>query len=70
MHNDELHSLYPSPNIVRMIKSRMMKWAGHVANIREGRGVTGFWLGGPKARGHWEDLGVVGSITLGWTLGR
>jgi hypothetical protein len=29
LHNDELHSLYPSPNIVRVIKSRRMRWAGH-----------------------------------------
>jgi hypothetical protein len=37
-----------------------------------GRGevFTGFWLGGPKARDHWEDLGAVGRITLRWTLGR
>jgi hypothetical protein len=32
--------------------------------------LTGFWLGGPKARDHWEDLGVGGRITLKWTLGR
>jgi hypothetical protein len=38
-HNDELHSLYSSPNIVRMIKSRRMRWAGHVARIGEGRSV-------------------------------
>jgi hypothetical protein len=31
---------------------------------------TGFWLGGPKVRDHWEDLGVCGRITLSWTLGR
>jgi hypothetical protein len=31
---------------------------------------TGFWLGGPKGRDHWEDLGVDGRITLRWTLGR
>jgi len=31
---------------------------------------TGFWWGGPKGRDHWEDLGVVGRITLSWTLGR
>jgi hypothetical protein len=31
---------------------------------------TGFWLGGPKVRDHWEDLGVGGRITLRWTLGR
>jgi hypothetical protein len=30
---------------------------------------TGFWLGGPKARDHWEDIGVGGRITLRWTLG-
>jgi hypothetical protein len=38
LHNDELHSLYPSQNIVRVIKSRRMKWAGHVARMGEGRG--------------------------------
>jgi len=37
MHKDELHSLYSSLNIVRVIKSRRMKWAGHVAHIGEGR---------------------------------
>jgi hypothetical protein len=31
---------------------------------------TGFWLGGPKVRDHWEDVGVGGRITLRWTLGR
>jgi hypothetical protein len=37
-----------------------------------GRGVmfTGFWLGGPKGRDHWEDLVVGGRITFSWTLGR
>jgi hypothetical protein len=37
-----------------------------------GRGevFTGSWLGGPKGRDHWEDLGVAGRITLGWTSGR
>jgi hypothetical protein len=39
LHNDELHSLYSSPNILRVIKSRRMRWAGHVARIGEGRGV-------------------------------
>jgi hypothetical protein len=39
LHNEELHSLYSSPNIVRVIKSRRMRWAGHVARIGEGRGV-------------------------------
>jgi hypothetical protein len=50
LHNDELHDLYSSPNIVRVIKSRRMRWAGHVARVEEGRGVYRFWLGGPKAK--------------------
>jgi hypothetical protein len=39
LHNDEIHSLYSSPNIVRAIKSRRMRWVGHVARMGEGRGV-------------------------------
>jgi hypothetical protein len=39
LHNDELHSLYSSPNIVRVIISRRMRWAGHVARMGEGRHV-------------------------------
>jgi hypothetical protein len=52
LHNDELHNLYSSPNIVRVIKSRRMRWAGHVARMGRGEVFTGFWLGGPKARDH------------------
>jgi hypothetical protein len=50
LHNDELYSLYSSPNIVRLIELRRMRWAGHVARMGEGRGevFSGFWLGGPK----------------------
>jgi hypothetical protein len=39
LHNGELHSLYSSANIIRVIKSRRMRWAGHVAHMGEGRGV-------------------------------
>ena len=39
LHNEELNSLYPPPNIVRVIKSRRMRLAGHVARMEEGRGV-------------------------------
>ena len=38
IHNEELHSLYRSPNIVRVVKYRRLRWAGHVARIKEGRG--------------------------------
>jgi hypothetical protein len=62
LHNDELHSLYSSPNIVRVIKSRRMSWAGHVARMREGRGVYRVLVGRPKdkrplgrRRRRWED---------------
>jgi hypothetical protein len=70
LHNDKLHSLYSSTNIVREIKSRRMKWAGHVARIGRGEMFTGFWLGGPKGRYHWKDLDIDGRITLRWILVR
>jgi hypothetical protein len=55
LHNDELHSLYSSPHIVRMIKSRRLGWAGHVAHMGEGRSVYSKRpLGRPRRR--WEDL--------------
>jgi hypothetical protein len=62
LHNDELHSLYSSPNIVRVIKSRKMRWAGHVALNGEGRGVYRVLVGRPEGkrplgrpRYRWED---------------
>jgi hypothetical protein len=70
LHNDELHSLYSSPNIVGVIKSWRIRWEVHVARMGEKRGVNRFWLGGPKVRDYWEDLGVSGKITLSWTLVR
>jgi hypothetical protein len=63
LHIDELHNLYSSPNIVRVIKSsRRMRWGGHVARVGEGRGVYGVLvartegkrpLGRPRRR--WEE---------------
>jgi hypothetical protein len=64
LHNDELHSLYSSPNIVRVIKSMKMSWAEHVARMGKREVFMGFLLGGPKERDHWEDLDVGASITL------
>jgi hypothetical protein len=39
LHNDKLHNMYSSPNIVGMIKARWLRWAGHVLRMEEGRGV-------------------------------
>jgi hypothetical protein len=70
LHNDEFHGLYSSPNIVRVIKSRRIRWAENVTRMGEGRDVYRFWVGGPKVRYHWQDLGAGGRITLRCTLGR
>jgi len=70
LHNYELHSLYSSLNIVKVIKPRRMTWAGHMAHMGEGRGVYGVSVGKPEGRDNWEDLRVVGRTTLRWTLGR
>jgi hypothetical protein len=50
LHNDELHSLYSSTNIISVIKSRGMRWAGHVARMGEGRGVYRVLVGKPEGR--------------------
>jgi hypothetical protein len=62
LHNDELHDLYSSPNIVRVIKSKMTRWAGHVARMGEGRGAYRVLVGRPEGkrplgrpRSRWED---------------
>jgi hypothetical protein len=48
IYQNELHSLYYSPNIVRVIKSRRERWAGHVARMGEGRGVYRVLVGRPE----------------------
>jgi hypothetical protein len=50
LHNKELNDLYSSPNIIRVIKSRRMRWAGHVARMGEGRGAYRFLVGRPEGR--------------------
>jgi hypothetical protein len=45
LHNDKLHSLYSSLNIVRVIKLRMVMWVGHVAHMGRGEMFTGCWVG-------------------------
>ena len=50
MHNEELNYLYSSPNIVRVIKSRRMRWAGHVARMVEERGLYSVLVGKPERK--------------------
>ena len=66
LQNEELKDLYSSLNIFRVIKSRRMRWAGHVARMGEGRGVYSVLGGNLKERDHLEDPGVNGRIILSW----
>ena len=78
LHNEDLNDLYSSPNIVRVIKSRRMRWAGHVALVWERRGVCRVLVGipeGKRPRGRpkrrWEDnikvdLQKVGCWGMDW----
>jgi len=50
LHNEELNNLYSSPNIVGVIKSRKMRWAGHVARMGEERGLYRVLLGKPEGK--------------------
>jgi hypothetical protein len=78
LHNDELHSLYSSPNIVRAIKSRRIWWARHVAHMGEGRGIYRVLVGRAQGkrplgrpRRRWEvnvkmDLREIGIYGANW----
>ena len=68
LHNEDLINLYCSPNVIRARKSRRMRWAGHVARMREGRGVYRVLVGKPEGkrplarpRSRWEEDGSSGS---------
>jgi hypothetical protein len=76
LHNEELNDLYSSPNIIRVIKSRRMRWAGHVARMGEMRGAYRILvrisegrrpLGRPRRR--WEDNIKMDLQEVGWGHG-
>jgi hypothetical protein len=76
LHNEELNDLYSSPNIIRVIKSRRMRWAGHVARMGEGRGAYRILVGRPEGRRplgrprhRWEDNIKIDLQEVGWGHG-
>ena len=69
LHNEELNDLYSSPNILRVIKSGRMRWAGYVARMGEGRDCRGCWWGSLRERDHWGDTGLGGKTILRWIFG-
>ena len=66
LHNEEFNDLYSSPNIGRVIKSRKMRWVGHLARMGRGEAYTGFWWGNLRERDHLGDPGLDGKIRLRW----
>jgi len=68
LHNEELNDLYSSSNIVRMMKSRRMRWAGHLAPMGRREAYTGFWWENLRERDHLGDPGIHGRIISSWTF--
>jgi hypothetical protein len=73
LHSGELHKLYSSPDIIRQIKSRRMRWAGHVARMGEGRNLYRVLVGKPEGkrplgrpRRRWEDGIKMDLREIGW----
>jgi hypothetical protein len=78
LHNEELHGLFSSPSIVRVIKTKRMRWAGHVARMGEVKGAYNILVGRPEGRRplgrprrRWEDniemdLREIGFVDVDW----
>jgi hypothetical protein len=64
LHNEELHYLYSSTSIIRMIKSRRMRWTGHVARMEDNRNEYRILVGKPEGK---RPLGE-GQDVSGWTI--
>jgi hypothetical protein len=70
LHNEELHNLYSYPDIIRQLKSRRMRWAGHVTIMVEERKVYKVLVEKPEGKSPPEDQGVGGKMGSEWILGR
>jgi hypothetical protein len=60
LHNKELYALYSTPNIIRVMKSRRLRWAGHVARMGDRRGAYRVLGGNLRARDHLEEPSLMG----------
>jgi hypothetical protein len=69
LHNEELNDLYSSPNLIRIIKSRRMRWAGHVARMGEERGAYRILVGRPEGRRPLGRLMILRRIFGKWDGG-
>jgi hypothetical protein len=70
LHNEELHNLYSSPSIIKMIKSRRMGWTGYVARMGEKRNACRILVAKPEERDQMKDQDVGGWTILKWILDR
>jgi hypothetical protein len=70
LHNEKLHSSYISSNITRIVKSRKMRWVGHVARLEKREIHTMFWVEDLKGRDYSESLAVDGRAILKLVLGK
>jgi hypothetical protein len=70
LHNEELRDLYSSPSIIRIIKSRRMRWVIQVARIGRRGAPIGYWWESQRERDHYEDQDAGGCILLKWILER
>jgi hypothetical protein len=66
VHNEELNDLYSLPNIIRVIKSRRMRWAGHVTRMGERSALYRVLVRKPEGKRPWGDAVVDGKIVLRW----
>jgi hypothetical protein len=60
LHNEEFHNLYSSPNVIRFIKPRRMRWAGHVTRMRKMRNAYKILVGKPEGKSPLGKLGYMG----------